>query len=34
MDFNLTSEQKLIKQTAAEFSKEELLEGAVHRDKN
>jgi len=34
MDFNLTSEQKLIKQTAAEFSKEELLEGAVDRDKN
>ncbi len=34
MDFNLTSEQKLIKQTAAEFSKEELLEGAVRRDKN
>ena len=34
MDFNLTSEQKLIKKTAAEFSKDELLEGAVNRDKN
>ena len=34
MNFSLTSEQKLIKQTAAEFSREELLEGAVDRDKN
>ena len=34
MDFNLTSEQQLIKQTAADFSKEELLHGAVDRDKN
>ena len=34
MNFSLTSEQKLIKQTAAEFSREELLEGAVSRDKN
>ena len=34
MDFNLTSEQQLIKQTAADFSKEELLQGAVDRDKN
>ena len=34
MDFNLTSEQQLIKQTAADFSKEELLHGVVDRDKN
>ena len=34
MDFNLTSEQQLIKQTATDFSKEELLHGAVDRDKN
>ena len=34
MDFNLTSEQQLIKQTAADFSKEELLDGVVDRDKN
>ena len=34
MDFNLTSEQQLIKQTASEFSKDELKDGAVYRDKN
>ena len=34
MNFNLTSEQQLIKQTAAEFSREELKDGAVDRDKN
>ena len=34
MNFNLTSEQKLIKQTAADFSRDELKEGAVNRDKN
>ena len=34
MDFNLTSEQKLIRQTAADFSRDELKEGAVDRDKN
>ena len=34
MDFNLTSEQKLIKQTAADFSRDELKDGAVDRDKN
>jgi len=34
MDFNLTSEQQLIKQTAADFSKAELLDGVVDRDKN
>ena len=34
MNFNLTSEQKLIKQTAAEFSRDELKDGAVDRDKN
>tara|TARA_X000001036_G_scaffold128261_1_gene121286 strand:- start:726 stop:1865 length:1140 start_codon:yes stop_codon:yes gene_type:complete len=34
MNFNLTSEQKLIKQTAADFSRDELKDGAVDRDKN
>ena len=34
MDFNLTSEQQLIKQTASEFSRDELKDGAVYRDKN
>ena len=34
MNFNLTSEQKLIKQTAADFSRDEVREGAVNRDKN
>ena len=32
MDFNLSSEQKLIKQTAADFALDELLQGAVERD--
>ena len=34
MDFNLSSEQKLIKQTAANFASDELLKGAVERDMN
>ncbi len=34
MDFSLTSEQQLIKQTASDFAKEELMAGAVERDKN
>ena len=34
MDFNLSSEQKLIKQTAANFASDELLKGAVERDIN
>ena len=34
MNFNLTSEQQLIKQTAADFSRDELKDGAVDRDKN
>jgi alkylation response protein AidB-like acyl-CoA dehydrogenase len=34
MDFNLSSEQKLIKQTAADFAADELLKGAVERDIN
>ena len=34
MNFNLTTEQKLIKQTAADFSRDELKDGAVDRDKN
>ena len=34
MNFNLTSEQELIKQTAADFSRDELKGGAVDRDKN
>ena len=34
MNFNLTSEQQLIKQTAADFSRDELKDGAVERDKN
>jgi len=34
MNFNLTSEQKLIKQTASDFAREELKKGAVNRDKN
>jgi len=34
MDFSLTSEQQLIKQTASDFAKEELMVGAVERDKN
>ena len=32
MDFNLSSEQKLIKKTAADFASDELLKGAVKRD--
>ena len=32
MNFNLSSEQKLIRQTAADFASEELLKGAVERD--
>lgn len=32
MDFNLTEEQLLIKQTAAEFTKIELLPGVIERD--
>ena len=32
MDFNLTSEQKLIKQTASKFALDELKKGAVERD--
>jgi len=32
MDFNLSSEQKLIKKTAANFASDELLKGAVERD--
>ena len=32
MDFNLSSEQKLIKKTAADFASDELLKGAVERD--
>ena len=32
MDFSLSSEQKLIKQTAADFASEELLKGAIERD--
>ena len=32
MNFNLSSEQKLIKQTAADFAADELLKGAVERD--
>tara|TARA_Y100001970_G_scaffold271975_1_gene368110 strand:- start:1568 stop:2707 length:1140 start_codon:yes stop_codon:yes gene_type:complete len=34
MNFNLSSEQKLIKQTAADFAKDELLKGVVDRDIN
>jgi len=34
MNFNLSSEQKLIKQTAADFASDELLKGAVERDMN
>ena len=34
MDFNLSSEQKLIKQTAADFAADELLKGVVERDIN
>ena len=34
MNFNLSSEQKLIKQTAANFALDELLKGAVERDMN
>ena len=34
MDFNLSTEQKLIKQTAADFAKDELLDGVVERDIN
>ena len=34
MNFSLTSEQQLIKQTASDFAKEELMAGAVERDKN
>ena len=33
MDFNLSSEQQLIKQTASDFSTKELLKGVVDRDK-
>ena len=32
MDFSLSSEQKLIKKTAADFASDELLKGAVERD--
>ena len=34
MNFNLSSEQKLIKQTAADFAADELLKGVVERDIN
>ena len=34
MDFKLSSEQELIKQTASDFAKEELLPGVVNRDIN
>ena len=34
MNFNLSSEQKLIKQTAADFASDELLKGVVERDIN
>ena len=34
MDFSLSTEQQLIKQTASDFAKNELLEGVVNRDIN
>ena len=33
MNFNLTEEQQLIKKTASKFANDELLEGAIERDK-
>ena len=34
IDFNLSEEQKLLKQTARNFAKNELLEGVIDRDQN
>ena len=34
IDFNLSEEQELLKKTAKDFAKNELLEGAVNRDEN
>ena len=34
IDFNLSEEQQLLKQTARDFAQNELLEGAVYRDQN
>jgi len=34
MDFKLSSEQELIKQTASDFAREELLPGVIDRDQN
>ena len=34
MDFNLSSEQKLIKKTASDFASKELIKGVIDRDKN
>ena len=34
IDFNLSEEQQLLRQTARDFAKNELLEGVVYRDQN
>ena len=34
MDFNLTNEQKLIRDSAREFAQTELLPGVIDRDEN
>ena len=34
IDFNLSEEQQLLKQTARDFAQNELLNGVVHRDQN
>ena len=34
IDFSLSEEQKILKQTARDFAQNELLEGVVDRDQN
>ena len=34
IDFTLSEEQKLLKQTARDFAKNELLDGVIDRDEN
>ncbi len=34
IDFNLSEEQQLLRQTARDFAQNELLEGVIDRDQN